>query len=80
MAKRIVYLEPVNCFMQSGEVKLEFLGPLSDEEMATVIERANRVGYTHESSLVPYRPGVERIRLNDPTGEGYHRDYLATFE
>lgn len=78
MAKKIVYLQPVNYLPQLS--KWECLDPLSDQEMAETIERANRVGYTHESSVVNLPPGTERIRLNDPTGEGYHRDYFATIE
>ena len=72
----LAYLQPVN--YHSGEV--EFLAPLSEEEVAEAIVLANQVGYTSESSIVDPPPWTDRIRLNDTKGEGYHRDYFAILQ
>jgi len=77
MSKKIVYMRPIEFYPQPQRVRE--LGELGNEEMKRVIERADRVGYTHEGSVVDPTP-YERIRLNDPNGEGYHRAYFATLE
>ena len=71
----IVDLRPIR--FVSRIQKWEEVHPLSQDEKAEVIGRAARVGYTEESSVVNWPPYTARIRLNDPLGEGYHRDYLA---
>jgi len=76
--KKIVHLQPVKFIPDIH--KWQWLDPLSAEEMAEVIERADRVGYVCESSIGGSPPFTDRIKVNDPAGEGYHRDYLATIE
>lgn len=78
MGEKTVYLQPVKFI--PGIHKWQWLDPLSAEEMAEVAERANRLGYVCESSIVDSPPYTDRIRLNDPAGQGFHRDYLAVIE
>jgi hypothetical protein len=78
VAKRILDIQPIR-FIPQLHKWLE-LAPLSDDDKARVIDLAGEVGYTEESSVVNWPPYTDRVRLNDPAGEGYHRDYLARIE
>ena len=80
MAK-LVYVQPINyLFSPITGSQVEILEPLSDAEMAVVIELAEHVEYTCESAIVGSPPFTQRIRLNDPNGEGFHQDYFAQIE
>lgn len=78
MANKILDVWPIRLIPQSQD--WEEFPPLSGDEKARVIERARKAGYTPESSRPLEQPRTERIRLNDPNNEGYHRDYIVRFE
>ncbi len=77
MATKLIYVRPIR-ILAPGQV--EVLEELDDQEMRDVLERAERVGFSCESSVVEKPPYTDRIKLNDPNREGYHRDYLARIE
>jgi hypothetical protein len=84
---KILDLMPINFIPELQ--KWQDLDLPSDEEKTQVMERASQVGYVVESSIVAVvhggspiilPPGTYHIRLNDPTGQGYHRDYRAQID
>ncbi len=78
---KLMYVQPINyVFSPIKGSHAEILEPLSDAEVAQVISLAERVGYTSETSFVGSPPFTDRIRLNDPNGQGYPRDYFAQIE
>ena len=73
-AMRIAELEPID-ILEEGQVRSH--GRLWGAELSAAIRRAYRGGWEENSSVVNSVPKLFRIRLNDPDGEGFHRDYLA---
>lgn len=77
-ATRLHSLQRIAVNSAHGEIQFDDEA-LAPEELAELIRRAYTLGWEEIASWPTRPPDTERIRINDPDNEGFHRDYLARF-
>ena len=77
-ATRLHSLQRIAVNSADGQIELDN-EVLSPEELAEFIRRAYALGWEEIASWPMRPPDTERIKINDPDNEGFHRDYLARF-